>query len=429
MYRKPFNRIPLYLDTQALLKSQYWPREKLESLRTARLAELLKQATHLSFWNERFIRAHINVSRSFDQESFLKLPVTTRNDFQETTKDSYTDPRLLAHSYREQTSGSTARPFGFYHDRPFELRSYAICERMFRAVGGGNRFPVISIRTRERRGFAFSRYHFFHVRGFNSLRYRFAQLIELILSFKGKVILFGFSSWVLELARLSREQQRSLPLRAVMVAGEELSDDRRSEIENVLNAKVSMYYAASELGRLAFECEHRRLHINEEWAYMEIVDDAGIPLPLGREGRIVVTVFDNLVMPFIRYNNGDRGVIAEDPCPCGRTLRTLLLKGRKIQTLGFADGRTVSFLDIPPVFDRYPTAIRQFQVVRTGNLSFCIRVIPGADFEKFRDTVAEQLRRLVHPHMQIAWESCGSLAEGPNGKAVYFIDETAVPRV
>lgn len=418
--RKTFKKIPLFWDIHALMASQYWDRERIEDIQERRLRALFEHAQRIPFWKDALLPITLNEPIRLQMS---KLPITSKKVFSGKKHGEYTDSALLSTSQLERTSGTTGKPFEFYHDRGYQLRSYAICERIFRTVSGGVRYPVISIRARERAGFALINYHFFHVRGFNSIRHRFLQLVELISSFDGNVVLFGFSSWILELARLIREQGLTLRLKAVMAAGEELSDGRRHEIEKTLGTKLYMYYATSELGRLAFECEHRRLHLNEEWAYVETVDDAGSPVMPGNEGRIVVTVFDTMVMPFIRYDSGDRGVMSEDACPCGRTLRTIRLKGRQITLITFDDGRTVSLLDIPPIFDLHASAIRQFQIVRTAEYAFTVRVIPTPRFAMRKEVVAEHLVRALHPRANISWEVTDALTEGRNGKALYFIDQ------
>lgn len=418
------------MDTRALLSSQYWTRPQILAYQEARVNDVVRRAVRIPFWKDRLDTEGVSRAQSdLSLTEFREIPIVAKKDFWKRDGDwgYYYDIARRASAYYEQTSGSTARPFGFYHDRSFELRSYGICERFFRTIGAGKRFPVISVRTRERRGFALVGYKLFHAKSASVLQHRVPQLVELIESFKQQVIIFGFSSWIAELARLVKESGMSLPLRAVIIAGEELSDTRREEIGRVLNTPVSMHYAMSELGRLAFECEHRHLHINEEWSYLEIVDESSAPVPDGVEGRIIVTPFDNPIMPLIRYDSGDRGTIGQNACSCGRTLRTLKLRGRQMHMLKFFDGRTISLLDVPVALDRYPTAIRQYQIIRTGDLSFTIRVIPGSQFEALKDQVAESLVRSVHPRLSVQWETAEVLIDGPNGKALYFIDQTELP--
>ena len=59
------------------------------------------------------------------------------------------------------------------------------------------------------------------------------------------------------------------------------------------------------------------------------MDDKGKPVPVGGEGRILVTNLHNYAMPFIRYDIGDVGALSDKACPCGRGLPLLAkLTGR-----------------------------------------------------------------------------------------------------
>lgn len=420
---KWLRRIPLSLDTYALMKSQFWPAEERARMQTARLRTLLSHAASMPFW-QRILQERGLDPKKFDCDDFARMPITSRKSYIGIPWQDFTDPKRISRSVAEQTSGSTSVPFRFLHDRSFELRSFAMCERMFRVAGGGTRYTVISLRGRERMGFAFHKYRFFYIRGFNSIRHRYPQLISLIRSLRGDCIIFGFSSSIAEVARIASENGDAVRLRAVLVAGEELAESKRAHIRQTFDAPVFMYYAASELGRLAFECEHGSLHINEESVLLEIVDENGNAVAPGVEGRIIVTVFDNLVMPFIRYDSGDRGIIETQACACGRSLRSMKIRGRQLTLLTFADGKTISMLGVPPVLDRYATIVRQFQIRRISDLEFVFRLVVTEEWESHKDKIHDRLVRALHPGVRISWELVDSIEEGPNGKVPYFIDET-----
>ena len=425
LYHSPLKRIPFSMDTRALLESQYWKREKTQALQDKKLDMLIRRAAKLPFWRGRIEKSGIVLSVPMTRIALSKLPVTSKKDFRLDTIPDYFDTSLAGKSRLDKSSGSTGKPFGFSHDRSFELRSFANCERIFLTAGSGRRFPVISMRARDRMGFAFTNYRFFHVQGYHSIRHRLPHLQELISSIGGDVILFGVSSSLAELARLVRKEGIHLPLRAILAAGEELPNPLRDEIEEALRAKVYMYYSLSEVGRLAFECDQRRLHINEEWAYVEVTDDEGVPLPSGQEGHVVVTGFENHVMPFIRYDTGDRGIIEKETCPCGRTLRTMQLRGRQIELITFEDGHTVSPIDAAGILHKNLHAVEQFQIVRAGEYAFRIRVVAGKQFDEARPGMIERLQKLLHPRAEIVFDTDTPLVPGPNGKARTFIDETA----
>ncbi|HEY4517759.1 MAG TPA: hypothetical protein VJI74_02625 [Candidatus Paceibacterota bacterium] len=396
----------------------------MEHFQDARLLDLFKHAVSLPLWKDVFSSTGADISRHSGREIIGLLPIFSKKDFLLAKQEHYTDATLFTMSRYDQTSGSTGRPFPFYHDAGYELRSYAICERMMRTAGSGKRLPLIIVRRGGRMGFAFTNYSFFYLDNYNSLQHRLSALLALIRS-KGEVVLFMWSSVALEFSRLLNMSRERPFIRGIIVSGESLSDDRRAQIEDATGARVSILYGASDMGRLAFECEKQQLHVNEEWAYVEIVDEAGNQLPGGVEGRLVVTLFDNRVMPFIRYDSGDLGILSDKPCSCGRTLRTLQVRGRQMHLLSFPDGRTVSILDVAGSFDRRGNAVHQFQIVRTGPYALTIRVVPNSHFEESREELTDTLTQLIHPSIQIRWETTTGIESGRSGKAVYFIDQTS----
>lgn len=417
--KRLFLRLPLFLDTKALMQSQWYPREHITHLTRSRLNELLRHASTIPIWQEAFKKTGFDVSR-WGWASFQKLPITSKASFSGVEPRRFTDPAYMGSSHTDHTSGSTGRPFQFYFDWGAELRSFAICERMFRTAGGNARFPVVPMRARHKIGFAFYNVFFFYLRGYSSVKYRIDELAALLGRFPEGAILYGFASSFIELAHRVAMTGISLPIRAIISTGENIRPSERALIERELNTKFYLTYATRELGWLAYECERHTLHINEEWAYVEIVDAQGVPVPEGTEGHIVVTPFDNRVMPLIRYDSGDRGSISPVPCPCGRTLRTIAVSGRQIEIIKFDDGRTVSLLDISVAFDAFSEAIRQYQIHQTGTHTFKLYVVPGPTFDDVRDALRDMLVRVIHPNAQLEWELVNEIAEAASGKAVYF---------
>lgn len=418
IYRSFLKIIPLFLDTYALMKSQYWSRERIEELQNERLRTLFKDAVRVPFWRDRLDAGVLEASLS-PREMLARIPVASKRELTEKSADEIIDASLLKKSDSDHTSGSTGRPFHFYQDWYASLRSFAVTERIFRTTG--RRTPIVYMRARERNGFTFYRHLWFFIRGYNSIRYRMNDFQELGARFKNGFILYGYTSWVVELARQMEASGMELPIRAVMVAGEHLSASERVFIERVMKAELYTLYASREVGFLGFECERHNMHLSEEWALIEIVDEKGRALPHGCEGRIVVTTFDNRVMPFIRYEIGDVGVIRDTACACGRTLHTLDFKGRTSELIELEDNRVVSLLDIAYALGSYRDSVRQYQIIQTSPLVFVIRVVPGPSYHTGKEYVEALLIRLLHPRAQIQWEVTEIIPEAQSGKAQYFI--------
>lgn len=422
LFREPFRRIPFYLDTQALLRSQYWSHKKIKKFGFERFSKIVQHASTIPFWKEQFAKTKIKPS-TFCEEDIARIPLTSKKNFLDKEITSYTNQESLAQSTRHSTSGTTGKPFNFYHDGQFELRLAAIYERMFRTVGNGERFPVVVMRAVPHTNLAFEKHTFFCVKGYNDTRHKIFALNKVLSSLPKKAIVFTFGSSLHALVRAKLESLAPLPFLCIISTAEKLDDAQRKEMEETLQTKVYNQYSMGETRQIAFECEHHRLHINEEVIYCEITDDHGIPLPPKTKGHIVVTGFENYVMPFIRYDTGDVGTINEDVCPCGRTLRTIEFEGRQMELLNVGDGRTVSVLNITVHFNRHYDAIHQFQVVRTGECSFIIHIVPGPHFESVKAKLTEELTACIHPRVQIQWDIVDSIPDGPNGKSLYFIDK------
>ena len=118
------------------------------------------------------------------------------------------------------------------------------------------------------------------------------------------------------------------------------------------------------------------MHINSEWAFIEIVNDKGNRLPPDAIGRIVVTAFHNLVMPFIRYRLDDVGSWYEKPCSCGRTLPRIKLWGRGAYFFRMPNGDIGHFEElVKPFVAMTNNKIRQFQVIRQSLKKFTIKIV------------------------------------------------------
>lgn len=413
-------KIPSFMDERALAQSQYWPREKLDVLRMDRLRHIVRVARGFSFWRDAFER--VGLPKYFSDADFARIPIVTKKIFMSMEEGGYTAGDRTDEWSRGFTSGSTGRPFCFYLDRYYELSLFAFCERMFRIAAGGKKVRLVSLRSKNRIGVSLQKggYMFF-IRGYIGLRHRFDQLCEYLAAYPQGVVVLAFTSSLIEFARLTIERGMRLPIEGVVSGGEGVRESDRVIVREAFGKEIFAGYSTQELGWIGFECENHAIHINEEWAHVEIVDAMGAPVPLGERGRVIVTTFDNRIMPFIRYDTGDMGAIDTESCSCGRTLRTMRVLGRQVEYITFSDGRTVSLLDFSQFFDMYTKVVQQFQIVQTEEYRFTVKVVTGPQFDEFRDELALSLARRLHAQASVEWEVVETIPEGPNGKALYFI--------
>ncbi len=417
------------LDSWALSKSQYWSHKVISDIQLERIkTSLIAAQLNIPFWKDRFLKNNIEVNDITNWEYFLKIPITKRTDFKNQEKEYFTDKNILLYTstQRGHTSGSTAEPFEFFQDYYYELRSLGVCRRILLTIGKGKLLPLIQIRARYRQGFADKKSWWFFAYNHNQLKHRIENLCNSVKKFNNAFILYGFSSYIIEIARLNKEKTLQLRPRALITTGEGLKEDEREFIESSLDSEVFNIYVTNELGWLAFDCEYHNLHINSEFTYIEIVDEEGHSVKKGLEGRVIATTFDNKVMPFIRYDTGDTGILLDDICKCKRTLPIIKISGRQTDIIKLPNNRTVPALDILSIFYFWSKEIRQYQVIQKNLQEFLIKIVPETDQELTEDRlnlISNKIRAALDPSVKINFLIVDEIESTGTGKKRSFITE------
>lgn len=423
LYRDPIRRLAIFLDTQVLMRSQYWPRERIDHLVDLRLRDLAERIASIPLWKERFAKAGLHPAH-LSRDTLVRLPLLTKAIFYENDRSFYTDIAKLEKSHVDHTSGSTGKPLQFYLDWRAELRYFAIRDRMFRVVSGGDVLPVVYFRGRVNPGFFFGRHHLFYLKGYNAIKSRLDAFVALVRSLRSPFVLYGYSSSMVELARRLAERGAHIPLRAIVATGEGIRESDRAFIESALDTRFFLTYATWEVKWIGHECAYRRCHLNEEYVYVEILGDHDEVLPDGAEGRIVVTSFESESMPFVRYAVGDRGVISREQCPCGRTSRTIQVYGRTSDIIELPGGRVVPLFDVSTAFDKFASSVRQYRVTQISLSAFRVQLVVTSVFNPDVQRMLEShLIALLHPEVSITWEISDEIVSAPSGKAAYFVRE------
>ena len=84
------------LDTYALLKSQYWPREDIRALQLERIKDILIHAQkNIPYWRGKLTLAKIQLDTSFGWNDLLRIPITHKTDFKNKPVAYFTDQDLF----------------------------------------------------------------------------------------------------------------------------------------------------------------------------------------------------------------------------------------------------------------------------------------------------------------------------------------------
>lgn len=236
----------------------------------------------------------------------------------------------------------------------------------------------------------------------------------------------GYAGTLVEFADFLERRGLDAPdVAAVASTAAPLSAPVRVRLEAVFGAPVYDEYRASELGWIAGECAQQDgMHIFADVHRVEVLGADGTPAAPGELGDIVVTDLRNRVFPLIRYRTGDRGILRDGPCPCGRSLPLMEQpQGRTNDLLYLPDGTALAH-HISVMFSEHPESVRLFQVHQHEDYSITVRVVEGGgnDARAHIESAVSALRRRTRDEVPVRLDLVDSLPY-TGGKTKYIISD------
>jgi phenylacetate-CoA ligase len=284
-----------------------------------------------------------------------KLPILTRRDVRENFKDLTSTAPPTGEPMMNSTGGTTGEPLRTATDLRGTAWGNAAYFRGLSWAGfdfDRDKLAVLSGGSlTKRRGIANGRFGSLSLllSAMDVRADRGREYYDSLRAFRPD-FLKGYSNATYLLARAFKQASLpSVPLKAVFATSEHLPEYQRRYIEEVFNTKVYGYYGSVEINSIGYQCPHREgYHIPEEHVIVETIQDGTEKAAeaLGRRdgggGAFAITDLDNYYMPMLRYRNGDAGVLTDDACPCGRTLKRIRpLFGRVVDLLRSTDGSLI----------------------------------------------------------------------------------------
>jgi phenylacetate-CoA ligase len=145
---------------------------------------------------------------------------------------------------------------------------------------------------------------------------------------------------------------------------------QRAFLEQRFSCPLLDIYSMNEAGPIAVLDPRRGGHrLLQPDLYVEILDDAGRPVPPGQAGEITVTGGFNFCLPLLRYRTGDHAALvkSEDGWPV-----LVGLQGRPPVRFRTADGRWLNNLEITHAFKH--CALAQYAVHQDTHGRIVLRV-------------------------------------------------------
>ncbi len=391
--------------------------------RDAQLQRLIGYAAaHVPFYRRLFSRHGIEVSSTRSESDLERIPVTSREDFQQAgleqrLSDEFSGSRL----FQRSTSGTSGQPLTIACSL-FE-ESVLSCLRVlaWRRLGVSRRDRlvrlkiIIASRHRPRWISLLQRWGAYREVPIDCLQPPERILAE-ILALKPSVIL----SFPEILARVAeRNGGRRLPfLRRLLVGGETLTRNARHQIQEGFGIPVLDLYASHEFNQMAVECNvSGLLHVNEESIFVEILKDGKMVAP-GESGEAVVTGLHSFAMPFIRYRIGDILTRGPDSCPCGREGLTIeRIQGRKADAICLPDGSQVHPFAVILELGHEFSWIKRYRLTQEADGRLTVELVPLlSPPEDSLETLRARISAVLNRQIQVDVRTIGDLEPGSLGK-------------
>ena len=287
---------------------------------TAFVEQKKREIVDFHLKNNKFYKNFIGEIDTFQWEN---IPVLKKSDFQIPLEKRLSIGYNKKTVYINSTSGSSGDPMVFAKDKFCHALIWA--NIMHRFAWHGVDFNHSYQARFYGMPLDFKSNKILRFKDFLSNRYRFnifdlsaSGIEKIITKFKQKKFTYinGYTSSIVLVAKHLKEKKLVLKnlcpsLKICIVTSEMLFEDDKRLLVETLGVPIINEYGASELDVIAFENQTGEWTVNAETLFVEILDENNKPLPLGKEGRIVVTNLYNKAHPFIRYDVGDYGVLDE----------------------------------------------------------------------------------------------------------------------
>ncbi len=398
-------------------KNQYKPLTALRKIQEKRLRYLVDFAyrnTHL--YKEKFKKAGITPLDIQTITDITKIPLITKNEI----KAAYPQ-KAVASGYTEQncivktTSGTSGNVITLLID--FAAMDYmsavAFRDHLAQGVRPWHKFYVLyHDPVQQKKASKNVLYRMNGVLGILPAE----ELVEVARAYQPD-IMGGHPSTYVAMAQVMEEKGiTDVNPWLVLVGGEIAYPSYREYIEKVFCCQTLNKYGAYEAHSIAWECNHRSMHIDADSVIVEFIKD-GEPVAPGERGEIVVTNLWNKAMPFIRYKLDDVGIPSDETCACGRGLPVMKeLEGRADDFIVLPSGNTVPPTRLIPPFFLTPH-IEEFKVIQDTKTHINIQIVPRKGLtEREEKTLLQEIQKILKEPIDIDMEKVESIEQVGRGK-------------
>jgi len=340
--------------------------------------------------------------------------------------------------YFNTSGGSTGVPVRLVQDSAYMARMKAVALLFSHLAGRDFGQPEVRVWGSERDilqngqgAEAWIRSHLSNTTTVNAFRMTREVMIDLIemLNRRPPRLLLSYAQAAYEVAAFAEREHISVrPQRAVMTSAGTLFPFMRETIERVFGCRVFNQYGSREVGCMGCEVPQCDGLWVPPWSvYIEVVDDAGNPVPDGTEGELVMTLLTNYAMPLLRYRIGDRGALAPAGTGWqGEAARVLQrVTGRNVDAFRLQDGTVIDGEYFTHLL-YFRDWVSRFQIVQKDHSSILVRVVRcGEQPADAEVQITSGVRAIMGSTCRVDFEYCDEIETAASGKYRYTISEVS----
>lgn len=405
--------IDIKINDYALTYSDCFNVKDWEKIQIRKLKSILMYAQkHVSYWREVFNKIGFRPELLKDFQELSLVPITTRQVLKNVPLKDLIAVNISRSRFVETfTSGSTGEPLRFFQDKSELLKRRVNTLQELRYSGFSDKSKILILGFEGRKDL--------DAIGIKILpedvemsELRKKKIYPAIKIFSPE-LLITTPSYLDRFMHFCIEDNFFPKFRGITYMCEHMNEEKVRHVENFFGGKIFSIYGTRECSLIGIQCAERRFHLAPWMNYVEIVD-----------GRVIVTTFENRVMPFIRYDIGDHGAFVDACCACGRLSGLVEFHGRIIGNIRFVDGTAEPLYSIfGHIEKKFAASIAKFQLEQTSLSSLVFRYVPlkNHDLKKIENNLTDYFLLLVGSRAKVLIETAQYIKPNKEGKTPPFI--------
>ena len=432
-------RDDVFLRLGALERNQWLSRKELEDLQWEKLKLLLDYVCkNVPYYKQLFDESDLQPNDIRTPEDMLKIPILTKDIIRKNSDRMITtDP--ARRGFAANTGGSTGETLYFFKDAGSASLNKADDIRLNRwggidigdkeAVFWGMPFDMGHTRKITDRIKQYMK-NIIYFSTFDMSEQTMMKYAEILIKFKPKLIR-GYPSALFNFADFIKKRNiTDINPEVIISTGEKSFPFQKALIKEVFNSKIYELYGSNEFSNIACECNHHKgFHLIIDRYYIEVLKD-GRPAEKGEAGEIIITDLYNYYMPFLRYKIGDRGILSDKHCSCGRSFPMLEeIEGRSFDRIITLSGKVLGGFFWTYISRAVP-GINQFQIVQKRKGCIDFNIVPGNDFKLESTKLLEKvIKDKAGENFKVDFKIVDKIPLTPSGKLRFIVSEILKERL